>query len=172
MGFVVRKCLQSSAVGSHTTSLARLGLYANTNSFRDTFNLSITQLSIIALSRQENQELIEEGDDTLRGTRQLWLHAMENFPKDKSAAFLSLQKEDLLTRKAWSFKENFRNFWERKTIEDVEVYFRSWCLWSTRSKLMPIVNVATIPKRHLEGSLAYITDRLTNTTSEGFNSRI
>lgn len=122
--------------------------------------------------RQENKQLIEDGDDTLKGTRQLWLYAMENLPKDKSAAFLSLQKEDLQTGRAWSIKENFRHFWECKTIEDAEVYFRSWYSWSTRSKLPPIVKVATMLKRHLDGILAYITHRITNATSEGFNSRI
>ena len=122
--------------------------------------------------RQENKQLLEEGDDTLKGTRQLWLYAMENLPDDKSASFLSLQKEDLQTGRAWSIKENFRHFWECKTIEDADVYFRSWYSWSTRSKLPPIVKVATMLKRHLKGLLAYITHRITNATSEGFNSRI
>jgi transposase len=122
--------------------------------------------------RQENKALIEEGKDTLKGTRQLWLYALENLPKDKSTAFLSLQKEDLQTGRAWSIKENFRHFWECKTIEDAEVYFRSWYSWSTHSKLAPIAKVANMLKRHLEGILAYITHRITNATSEGFNSRI
>jgi len=122
--------------------------------------------------RQENKTLIEEGKDTLKGTRQLWLYALENLPKDKSATFLSLQKEDLQTGRAWSIKENFRHFWECKTIEDAEVYFRSWYSWSTHSKLAPIAKVANMLKRHLEGILAYITHRITNATSEGFNSRI
>ena len=122
--------------------------------------------------RQENKALIEEGKDTLKGTRQLWLYALENLPEDKSATFLSLQKEDLQTGRAWSIKENFRHFWECKTIEDAEAYFRSWYSWSTHSKLAPIAKVATMLKRHLEGILAYITHRITNATSEGFNSRI
>jgi transposase len=122
--------------------------------------------------RQENKALIEEGKDTLKGTRQLWLYALENLPKDKSATFLSLQKEDLQTGRAWSIKENFRHFWECKTIENAEVYFRSWYSWSTHSKLAPIAKVANMLKRHLEGILAYITHRITNATSEGFNSRI
>jgi transposase len=122
--------------------------------------------------RQENKALIEEGKDTLKGTRQLWLYALENLPKDKSATFLSLQKEDLQTGRAWSIKENFRHFWECKTIEDAEVYFRSWYSWSTHSKLAPIAKVANMLKRHLEGILAYVTHRITNATSEGFNSRI
>jgi transposase len=42
----------------------------------------------------------------------------------------------------------------------------------TNSQLAPIVKVAAIPKRHLEGVLAYITHRITNAMSEGFNSCI
>jgi transposase len=34
------------------------------------------------------------------------------------------------------------------------------------------VKVAAMLKRHLEGVLAYITHRITNAMSEGFNSRI
>jgi transposase len=105
--------------------------------------------------RQENKELIDAGKNTLKGTRQLWFYPLENLLKDKSTAFLSLQMEDLRTGRAWSIKENFRHFWECKTIEDAEVYFRSWYSWSTRSKLPPIAKVATMLKRHLEEILAY-----------------
>ena len=122
--------------------------------------------------RQENKRLLEEGNDTLKGTRQLWLYALENLPKDKTTEFLSLQKEDLQTGRAWSMKENFRHFWECKTVEDAKVYFNSWYTWTTRSQLAPIVKVATMLKRHLDGILSYITHRITNATSEGFNSRI
>jgi transposase len=122
--------------------------------------------------RQENKRLLEEGNDTLKGTRQLWLYALENLPEDKTTEFLSLQKEDLQTGRAWSMKENFRHFWECKTVEDAKVYFTSWYTWTTRSQLAPIVKVATMLKRHLDGILSYITHRITNATSEGFNSRI
>jgi transposase len=44
--------------------------------------------------------------------------------------------------------------------------------WTTRSQLAPIVKVAAMLKRHLEEVLAYITHRITNATSESFNSRI
>ena len=73
--------------------------------------------------RQENKQLLEEGDDTLKGTRQLWLYALENLPKDRSNEFFALQKEDLKTGRAWSMKENFRHFWECQNIEDAKVYF-------------------------------------------------
>ena len=79
---------------------------------------------------------------------------------------LFLQKEDLKTGRAWSMKENFRHFWECSDIEEAKVYFQSWYTWTTRSQLAPIVKVAAMLKRHLEGVLAYITHRITNAMSE------
>jgi transposase len=122
--------------------------------------------------RQENKKLLEAGDDTLKGTRQLWLYALGNLPKDKSTEFLSLQKEDLQTGRAWSMKENFCHFWEYSDVEDAKVYFQNWYTWTTRSQLAPIVKVAAMLNRLLERVLAYITHRITNAMSEGFNSRI
>ncbi len=36
--------------------------------------------------------MIEAGNDRLRGTRRLWLYAMENLPKDKIALMHSLRQ--------------------------------------------------------------------------------
>ena len=122
--------------------------------------------------RQENVQLIEEGDDRLKGTRQLWLYAMENLPEDKSAVMLSLRQADLKTGRAWSMKENFRYFWECVSVEEARVFFTTWHSWATRSNLPPIAKVATMLKRHLSGLLSYVTHRITNAASQGFNSKI
>lgn len=145
----------------------------NAKAVHDKFHVSkYLGAAVDQVRRQENKQLLEAGDDTLKGTRQLWLYALENLPEDKSTEFLSLQKEDLKTGRAWSMKENFRHFWECCDIEEAKVYFQSWYTWTTRSQLAPIVKVAAMLKRHLEGVLAYITHRITNAMSEGFNSRI
>jgi len=124
------------------------------------------------IRRQENKELLEQNDETLKGTRQLWLYAMENLPEDKNAEFLSLQKQDLRTGRAWSMKENFRHFWECQTVEDAKVYFNTWYSWAIRSQLAPMIKVAGMLKRHLDGLVSYMNHPITNATSEGFNSRI
>jgi transposase len=50
--------------------------------------------------------------------------------------------------------------------------FRGWYGWATRSQLKPIIKVAKMLKRHLNGLMNYIEHRITNAVSEGFNSRI
>ena len=122
--------------------------------------------------RQEHIQLSKEGDDSLKGTRQLWLYAMENLPKDRSNEFFSLQQTDLKTGRAWSMKENFRHFWECSNVEDAKMYFQCWYDWAIRSQLAPMAKVAMMLKRHLTGLLSYVNHRITNAASEGFNSKI
>ena len=122
--------------------------------------------------RQEHVQMSEDGDDRLKGTRQLWLYAMENLPDDKRALMLSLRQADLKTGRAWSMKENFRHFWECGNVEEASMFFTIWHRWATGSKLPPIAKVAAMLKRHLSGLLSYATHRITNAASEGFNSKI
>ena len=122
--------------------------------------------------RQEHVQLSEDGDDRLKGTRQLWLYAMENLPEDKSALMLSLRQADLKTGRAWSMKENFRHFWECGNVEEASMFFTTWYRWATGSRLPPIAKVAAMLQRHLSGLLSYVTHRITNAASEGFNSKI
>ena len=122
--------------------------------------------------RQEHIQLSKEGDDSLKGTRQLWLYAMENLPEDRSNEFFSLQQTDLKTGRAWSMKENFRHFWECSNVEDAKMYFQCWYDWAIRSQLAPMAKVAMMLKRHLTGLLSYVNHRITNAASEGFNSKI
>ena len=50
----------------------------------------------------------------------------EAVDKIRRQANKKLIEEDLQTGRAWSIKENFRHFWECKTIKDADFYFRSW----------------------------------------------
>ena len=65
-----------------------------------------------------------------------------------------------------------RHFWECLDEETAFMTFRGWYGWATRSQLKPIIKVAKMLKRHLNGLMNYIEHRITNTVSEGFNSRI
>jgi transposase len=47
-----------------------------------------------------------------------------------------------------------------------------WLSWAPRSRLAPFVRVARTIRKHKEGILAYIKERLTNGIVEGFNNRL
>lgn len=122
--------------------------------------------------RTENRELKQQGDDTLTGTRQLFLYNIENLRSDAYLNLSILQRADLKTGEAWSIKENFRHFWTLADRTEGGRYFANWHWWASRSGLSPIVKVAEMLKNHLNGLLNYLKHRVTNATSEGFNSRI
>jgi transposase len=122
--------------------------------------------------RQESRTLNEQADERLKGTRQLWLFAREKLSEKDRDYLYQLQQSDIKTGRAWSLKENFRHFWECLDEETAFMTFRGWYGWATRSQLKPIIKVAKMLKRHLNGLMSYIEHRITNAVSEGFNSRI
>lgn len=122
--------------------------------------------------RAENKVLKKDGDETLKGSRQLWLYNMENLDQDRFDKLQELQKQDLKTARAWAIKENFRWFWEYSYAGNAKKFFGHWYGWARRSQLEPVKKVALMLKKHLDGLLSYFRHRVTNATAEGFNSRI
>ncbi len=63
-------------------------------------------------------------------------------------------------------------FWTLEDRTSAHRYFANWHWWASGSGLKPIAKVAGMLQRHLDGLLNYFEHRVTNATSEGFNSRI
>lgn len=122
--------------------------------------------------RGEHKELTSQGDETLKGSRQMWLYNVENLDDDRYDQLKELQQSALKTGRAWAIKENFRYFWDYCYAGNAEKFFKRWYGWAIRSRLKPIKKVAAMLKKHLTGLLSYFRHRVTNATAEGFNSRI
>lgn len=122
--------------------------------------------------RAEHRELKKDGESPLTGLRQLFLYNEENLDEDSYFEVLTVQRADLKTGRAWAIKENFRHFWTYLSRAWGERFFKQWYSWAIRSQLDPIRKVAKMLKNHLDGLLNYFDHRVTNATSEGFNSRI
>ena len=120
----------------------------------------------------EHRELSEAGDDTLKGTRWLWLYGMENLPEAQRPAFEQLRASNLLTARAWALKETLRNLWLYKSKAWAIKHFDRWYSWAIRSRLEPVKKVARMLKRRLANILTYCTSRLTNGPIEGLNNKI
>jgi transposase len=122
--------------------------------------------------RQEHKELQAQGDETLKGTRQLWLYNPENFTTEQSAEFEQLKDLNLKVGRAWAAKELFSKFWDYATEGWARRFFRQWFGWVSRSQLKPVVEVAHMLKRHLDHLVTYVKHRITNGVTEGLNSKI
>jgi transposase len=122
--------------------------------------------------RQEHKELMAQGDETLKGTRQLWLYNPENFSENQAEEFSALKDLQLKVARAWAAKELFSKFWEYQQEGWGRRFFKDWFGWVSRSRLKPVVEVAQMLKRHLDNLLTYLKHRITNAVTEGLNSKI
>lgn len=121
--------------------------------------------------REEHRRLLERGDDSLKGTKYLWLQ--NALPEgDRQLTFDELCERNLKTARAWAHKETFAEFWEQDSAERGAAFFKQWFNTVARSKLEPLKKVARMLQDHLLGLLNYFAHPITNALTEGFNSRI
>jgi transposase len=128
--------------------------------------------SVDKVWRQEHKELMAQGDETLKGTRQLWLYNPQNFSPDQAEDFFALKDLQLKVARAWAAKELFSKFWEYQTEGWARRFFKDWFGWVSRSRLKPVIEVAQMLKRHLDNLLTYLEHHITNAVTEGLNSKI
>jgi len=122
--------------------------------------------------RQEHKELLAQGDETLKGTRQLWLYNPQHFSPEQAKEFSALKDLQLKVARAWAAKELFSKFWEYQEEGWARRFFKDWFGWVSRSRLKPVVEVAQMLKRHLDNLLTYLKHHITNAVTEGLNSKI
>ena len=122
--------------------------------------------------RREHKELRAQGDETLTGSRQLWLYNPQNFSPEQAAEFAALKNLQLKVARAWAAKELFTKFWQYQEAGWARRFFKDWFGWVSRSRLKPLIAVAKMLKRHLENLLTYLKHHITNAVTEGLNSKI
>jgi transposase len=122
--------------------------------------------------RQEHKELLAQGDETLKGTRQLWLYNPQNFSPGQREEFALLKDQQLKVARAWAAKELFSRFWTYQEEGWARRFFKGWFGWVSRSRLKPMREVARLLKRHLDHLLTYLKHHITNAVTEGLNSKI
>ena len=122
--------------------------------------------------RRENRALRADGDDTLVGSKHMWLYGRENVPDRYAVQFAELRNANLRTARAWAIKEMLRDLWDRSSEAAAKRWYADWRSWATRSRLEPVRKVAAMIHRHLPNVLSYFTNAVTNAASEAINSTI
>lgn len=122
--------------------------------------------------RQEHKALRKEGDETLTGTKQLWLFNPENLSEENWLVFEPLKQQELKTARAWAIREQFRWFWDYRYAGNARKFFKQWYQWAIRCRLEPVKKVARMLKCHLDRILSWFRHHISNGMAEGYNSRI
>lgn len=128
--------------------------------------------AVDGVRKKEHREFRQNDDDTLTGSKYLWLTNPKNWSEQQKTQFRLLRRDGLKVSRAWAIKEDFANFWDYVYPKAAENFFGRWYYWATHSRLQPVIDVARTLKRHLPGLLTYCKHRITNAVSEGLNSKI
>lgn len=122
--------------------------------------------------KAEHKELMAEGDETLKGSKYLWLYSGGNLPESREAEFKQLRRHGLKVGRAWAIKETLRELWGYRYTGAARKFWRWWNFWATHSRLEPVKDAARLVREHIENILTYCRHRITNAVSEGLNCKI
>ena len=123
--------------------------------------------------RGEHQHLMAQGDETLKGTRYVWLFDPGELDPERFAALSDLVAlKHLQTARAYYHRLRFMDFWNQRSIAKAQLFFNQWLAEARRSCLTPVIKVAQTLCNHLGGLLTYFRHRITNALCESFNSTI
>jgi transposase len=122
--------------------------------------------------RNEHAFLQADGDETLKGTRQLWLYGFENVPRKWASRFKALREALTKTARAWKVKELLRSLWRCEEEGEATAYFKAWCREAMATRLEPVKKVVRMLKTHWTNIVTYFRHHLCNAAAEGINSRI
>lgn len=67
--------------------------------------------AVDTVRKQEHRDLMASGDDTLKGSKYLWLYSRENVPDQRREEFHALMRQELKVGRAWAIKEALRRLW-------------------------------------------------------------
>ncbi len=105
--------------------------------------------AVDSVRKLEHKELMKTGDETLKGTKFLWLYGKENVPRTRRLEFSELKRLNLKVSRAWAIKEMLRKLWHFLSSAAAWRFWRRWYFWATHSRLAPIRKAAKTIKDHI-----------------------
>lgn len=95
-----------------------------------------------------------------------------NLTELEETRLAEMQRVNAPIYRAYMLKETLAGILDMADVEPARVKLTEWIGWATRSRLAPFQKLARTVKKHLEGILAYIPERLNNGRTEGMNGKI
>lgn len=84
----------------------------------------------------------------------------------------AVQRTNAPLYRAYLLKETLAKSLDYRQPARAEHALTRWISWAARSRLKPFVRAARTVRKHFDGILAYVRERLTNAFLEGMNNRI
>lgn len=120
----------------------------------------------------EVRRLETKSDKLLKWSKYLWLKNPKNLNEKKRLKLDELKAENKTLAEAYQMKENIKEFFEKETIQQAELFLKLWCDWVNESSIEPMKKVVKTIKSHWSGIMNYIEKKINNGVVEGLNSII
>jgi transposase len=121
---------------------------------------------------EEARELSKQGDNSLKGTRQMILYGEENVPKRYKRKFSKLKKSELKTAEVHAQKEVLRHLWDCSGVREARRYFKEWAKWCRESAIPRVMKVVDMIASRLDDVISFCNHPISTGPLEGMNSII
>jgi len=108
----------------------------------------------------------------LKKSRFLWLRNPGDLKQEKKILLEDLKTKNVVLAKAYEMKENLRDLYNQETRALSEIYLDAWCELAESSGIQPMIQISKTLRRHRNGILSYIENKITSGVVEGLNSVI
>ncbi len=122
--------------------------------------------------RSETKRLMKEGDDSLKGTRYLWLKQMTSLPRKLRRQLAVLLETATSVGDVWAIKEAASKLWHYKSKTWAQKAWIALCTAARQLEIPALDKVIDTILRHLFGIVNAITLNASNAASESVNSRV
>ncbi len=122
--------------------------------------------------RSETKRLMKEGDDSLKGTRYLWLRQMAGLPKKLRTQLAVLLETATSVGDVWAIKEAASKLWHYKSKTWAQKAWVALCKAARQLEIPALDKVIDTILLHLFGIVNAITLKASNAASESINSRV
>jgi transposase len=108
----------------------------------------------------------------IKGTRFALLKNPWDLTRGEKEKLSELQRTNAPLYRAYLLKETLAQALDYLQPWRAERALKEWLGWASRSRLAPFVKAARTIRKHFDGILAYVHERLTNGLVEGFNNKL
>ena len=140
----------------------------------DRFHVQRLASDAVDTVRRQLMREAEQGDArrALKRTRWALLKNPWNLTHRERRKLSELERYNQPLYRAYLLKESLADLLSSLRPRHAAHRLQEWLAWASRSRLRPFVRVARTIRKHRDGILAYVQQRLTNGLSEGINNRI
>lgn len=110
--------------------------------------------------------------EELKNSRYALLKNEENLTEKQRIKFEEIRSANYEVSRAWEARENFKEIFTNKTLEESKIIFEEWHQSIKESGIAETIKVAEMFANHLRGVLNAMTSNVSNAIAERLNGKI